>query len=53
MCGWCRKLKRRGDWVSLEDYLTKELGVETSLGICTNCGRRVFPAEDSAPSPHA
>jgi len=46
MCGWCRKLKSQGEWVSLEDYLTKELGVETALGICTNCGRRVFPAED-------
>jgi hypothetical protein len=23
MCGWCRKLKGQGDWVSLEDYLTK------------------------------
>ena len=51
MCGWCRKLQRRGDWVSLEDYLTKELGLETSLGICTNCGRRVFPEEElSAPT---
>jgi hypothetical protein len=46
MCGWCRKLKRQGDWVSLEEYLTKELGIETSLGICTNCGRRVFPEEE-------
>jgi len=46
MCGWCRKLKGQGDWVSLEDYLTKDLGVETSLGICTNCGRSVFPAEE-------
>lgn len=52
MCGWCRKLKRQGDWVSLEDYLAKELGVETALGICSNCGRQVFPAEDpSASSP--
>ena len=52
MCGWCRKLKRQDDWVSLEDYLSKELGVGTALGICTNCGRSVFPAEDpSEPSP--
>jgi hypothetical protein len=50
MCAWCRKFKRQDDWVSLEDYLTKELGVETSHGICTNCGRRVFPEEElSAP----
>jgi hypothetical protein len=48
MCGWCRKLKRRGDWVSLEDYLAKELGVETALGICTNCGRSVFPSEENS-----
>ena len=51
MCGWCRKLQRHGDWVSLEDYLTKELGVETELGICTSCGRRVFPAEESPVAP--
>lgn len=50
MCAWCRKLKREGDWVSLEDYLTKELGVETSHGICSNCGRRVFPEEEPSAS---
>jgi hypothetical protein len=49
MCGWCRKLEHGGDWVSLKDYLEKELGVETSLGICSNCGRRLFPAEPVPP----
>ena len=53
MCGWCRMLKHQGDWVSLEDYLTKELGVETSLGICTGCGRRVFPDDEPVETPRA
>jgi hypothetical protein len=45
MCAWCRKLETEGEWLSLEDYLQKELGLETSHGICTGCGRQ--PLDDS------
>jgi hypothetical protein len=39
MCAWCRKLQRGADWVSLEDYCVRELGVDISRGICPQCGR--------------
>jgi hypothetical protein len=42
MCGWCRKLSREGDWLSLEDYCSKELGVDISHGICPSCGRQLL-----------
>ena len=42
MCGWCRKLETQGEWLSLEDYLHKELGLETSHGMCAGCGRQVL-----------
>ena len=42
MCSWCRKLDRAGDWLSLEDYCVKELGVDISHGICPSCGRRLM-----------
>ena len=42
MCAWCRKLETQGEWLSLEDYLHKELGLETLDGICAGCGRQVM-----------
>jgi hypothetical protein len=46
MCAWCRRLETGGEWLSLEDYLHKELSVTTSHGICTKCGRQLL--EDDA-----
>ncbi|MDQ6860392.1 MAG: hypothetical protein M3032_04450 [Verrucomicrobiota bacterium] len=45
MCGWCRKLDRGGDWLSLEDYCAKELGIDISHGICPSCGRQLMNAD--------
>jgi hypothetical protein len=42
MCGWCRKLSRDGDWLSLEHYCTKELGIDISHGLCPRCGRQLM-----------
>ena len=42
MCAWCRRLETGGEWLSLEDYLKKELKVTTSHGICRNCGRQLL-----------
>jgi hypothetical protein len=42
MCAWCRKLHYREDWVSLEDYCMKELGVDVSHGMCPECGRQLL-----------
>ncbi len=41
MCAWCRKLQRGADWVSLEDYCVRELGIDISHGLCPQCGRNL------------
>lgn len=55
MCGWCRKLKSDGKWFSVEDYCSRELGVDISHGICPGCGRRLLkgneePAAEPTPT---
>jgi hypothetical protein len=47
MCAWCRKLEYGGEWLSLEDYCTKELGIAVSHGICPKCGRQLLPGKTS------
>jgi hypothetical protein len=42
MCAWCRKLEHGGEWMSLEAYCAKELGVDISHGICPKCGRQLL-----------
>ncbi|MEP6822606.1 MAG: hypothetical protein ABI946_09685 [Chthoniobacterales bacterium] len=42
MCAWCRKLEHAGEWLSLEDYCSKELGVDISHGMCPKCGRQLL-----------
>ena len=42
MCAWCRKLQRGEEWVSLEDYCARELGVDITHGICPQCGRNLL-----------
>lgn len=53
MCAWCRRFERSGEWLSLEDYLKQELGIETSHGICANCGRKLLPSDPETQSPSA
>ena len=42
MCAWCRKLQHGGEWLSLEDYCAKELGIDISHGMCPKCGRQLI-----------
>ena len=50
MCAWCRKLETEGEWLSLEDYLHKELDLVTSHGMCAGCGRQVL-GDGGSPTP--
>ena len=50
MCAWCRKLEHGGDWVSLEDYCARELGVDISHGMCPKCGRQLLEGKVVEPS---
>jgi hypothetical protein len=47
MCAWCRKLNHGGEWTSLEDYCSRELGVDISHGICPSCGRTLLQEHES------
>ncbi len=42
ICAWCRRIETGGEWLSLEDYLKKELEVTTSHRICRKCGRQLL-----------
>jgi hypothetical protein len=37
VCGWCRKLCYRGEWIPLEDYFERGFHVGTTHGICPEC----------------
>jgi len=45
MCAWCRKFQHGKEWVSLEDYCVRELGVDISHGMCPQCGRNLMSHE--------
>ncbi len=51
MCAWCRRLDSKGEWLPLEQYLEKEFGLETSHGICVNCGRQLLEMGAPAKAP--
>jgi hypothetical protein len=48
MCAWCRKLQHGSDWVSLEDYCIRELGIDISHAICPQCGRNLMHEAEPA-----
>lgn len=50
MCAWCRKFEHGGEWLSLEDYCAKELGIDISHGMCPKCGRQLLDHRPTAVS---
>ena len=48
LCAWCRKVEQREDWVSLEQYCAKELGLDISHGLCPKCGRHLMKETPTA-----
>ncbi len=51
MCAWCRKVEHSGEWVSLEDYCARELGLDLSHGLCPKCGRQLMNPVPTASVP--
>jgi hypothetical protein len=51
VCAWCRKVKLRGEWMLLEDYLQRGLEFDTSHGICPNCEAQMLAGEKSPSTP--
>ena len=37
VCAWCRKVDVDGEWVAFEQYLKRELDVQSTHGICPTC----------------
>ena len=38
VCAWCRRIRDDKDyWTTVEDYLQREVGVDTTHGICPTC----------------
>lgn len=37
VCSWCRKVGHDDEWVSLEEYMQRNLHAKTSHGICPDC----------------
>lgn len=41
VCAWCKKVRFRGRWISLEQYLQQRQEGEASHGMCPECFARV------------
>jgi hypothetical protein len=37
VCSWCRKVDRRGEWLTMEQYFGSQLATATTHGICPEC----------------
>ena len=37
VCAWCRKLDLNGQWVTMEEYLSKSSHIECTHGVCRSC----------------
>ena len=51
ICAWCRKVKLRGEWIVLEEYLQRGLDFDTSHGICPKCRDQMLREATPSPSP--
>lgn len=40
VCAWCKKVRYKGQWISLERYLRQESEGEASHGMCPECFAR-------------
>jgi hypothetical protein len=45
ICAWCRKIGRGEEWLSMEDYFSKELDIKTNHGICPDCSKKILADE--------
>jgi hypothetical protein len=50
ICSYCKKIRDdsgkdygEGNWERMEDYITKETGLEFTHGICPDCIEIAFP----------
>lgn len=41
VCAWCRKVGEGDEWISIEQFVEKNLNTQTSHGICPDCARKL------------
>jgi hypothetical protein len=41
MCAWCRRVRSGKEWLSVENFLERQLQSRTSHGICDGCARSI------------
>ena len=42
MCAWCRKVDCGAEWVLVEEYFARRLGIRTSHGMCPECAAKAL-----------
>lgn len=48
VCCNCRRVRDGlGSWRDMEEYFSRQAGVEISHGLCAECARGLFPGSDS------
>ena len=51
ICAWCRKVKLRGEWIVLEEFLERGCDFNTTHGICNHCRDRLLADAPPAATP--
>ncbi len=42
VCSWCRKVGDGDEWVSIEEFVKRNMNTETTHGICPDCHDRML-----------
>jgi hypothetical protein len=42
VCAWCRKVGQNDDWITIEEFVQKNLNTPTSHGICPACSEQLI-----------
>jgi len=50
LCAWCRRVRRNGQWLSVEAYFAQH-DAETSHGICPGCETKALGLDDPQVTP--
>ncbi|MGN6553898.1 MAG: hypothetical protein ACTHLW_09270 [Verrucomicrobiota bacterium] len=37
VCGWCRKVCHKGEWLTMENFFDSKFAMRTSHGMCPEC----------------
>ena len=46
ICASCKKIRTRGQWQQIENYISANSLVQFSHSLCPECGRKLYPEVD-------